>query len=212
MNNLRRPDMPDPFTPYLDQFVEMLSAARGAALNTLDAYRRDLFDFSEFLNRERLTVQTVRTADIRKYFVEVAEAGLSTASRARRLSALRQFFRFLIAEDHREDDPAASIEGPKRSRPLPKVLTVAEVDILLNAARKRISANKRADRLRALRLYCLLELLYATGLRVTELVTLPRAAVREDDPVLVVKGKGGRERLVPLNRPARRALYAYLED
>ncbi|GBF26029.1 tyrosine recombinase XerD [bacterium MnTg02] len=202
--------MPDPFTPYLDQFIKMLSAERGAAMNTLDAYRRDLLAFFAFLNRERLTIHTVRTANIRNYFSEAADSGLSNASRARRLSALRQFFRFLVSEEHRDDDPAASIEGPKRPRSLPKVLSVAEVDILLDRAQKRLQASKGADRLRALRLYCLLEVLYATGLRVTELVTLPRAAVREDEPVLLIKGKGGRERLVPLNQPARRALSAYL--
>lgn len=209
MKLAQRTDMPDPLTPYLDQFIKMLSAERGAAMNTLDAYRRDILDFFAFLNREQLTVQAVRTADIRAYFAETAEAGLSTASRARRLSAFRQFFRFLVSEDYRDNDPVASIEGPKRSRPLPKVLSVAEVDILLDVARKRLGTPKRADKLRALRLYCLLELLYATGLRVTELVTLPRAAIRDDDPVLVIKGKGGRERLVPLNQPARRALQAY---
>jgi len=212
VRKLNGSDMPDPLAPYLDQFMEMLSAERGSALNTLDAYRRDLVDFSAFLTRQRLGVRTVRTADIRSYFTAAADSGLSTASRARRLSALRQFFRFLVAENYRDDDPTAAIEGPKRSRPLPKVLTVMEVDILLEAARKRLKAAIGANKLRALRLFCLLELLYATGLRATELVTLPRAAVRDDDPVIVIKGKGGRERLVPLNQPARRALHAYLSE
>jgi integrase/recombinase XerD len=129
---------------------------------------------------------------------------------ARRLSAIRQLYRFLYAEGHRGDDPAAAIEGPKRGRSLPKVLSIKQVDGLLTQAREGINAEAKPERLRAARLACLLEVLYATGLRVSELVALPEAAARRDQRMLVIRGKGGRERLVPLNDPAKRAMTEYL--
>jgi integrase/recombinase XerD len=132
---------------------------------------------------------------------------------ARRLSAVRQLFRFLYAEGHRRDDPAAVIEGPKRGRPLPKVLSIGEVDRLLASAHGAAAdaARSEAERLRGLRLACLLEVLYATGLRVSELIALPASAARRDERMLVVRGKGGKERLVPLNDAAKRAMRAYLD-
>jgi integrase/recombinase XerD len=129
---------------------------------------------------------------------------------ARRLSAIRQLYRFLYSEGHRGDDPAAVIEGPKRGRSLPKVLSVKQVDDLLAQAREAMKAEAKSERLRAARLVCLLEVLYATGLRVSELVSLPEAAARRDQRMLVIRGKGGRERLVPLNDAAKRAMTDYL--
>jgi integrase/recombinase XerD len=143
----------------------------------------------------------------------MADQGFKVSSVARRLSAIRQLFRFLYAEGHRGDDPAAVLEGPKRGRALPKVLTIAEVDKLLDAARAGVTdANAApAQRLRAARLLCLLETVYATGLRVSELVALPATAARREQAMLVVRGKGGKERLVPLNDASRRAMADYLE-
>ena len=136
----------------------------------------------------------------------------SAASVARRLSAIRQLYRFLYAEGNRKDDPAAAIEGPKRGRPLPKVLSISHVDQLLTVARKGIEDAERpiTERLRAARLNCLLEVLYATGLRVSELVALPASAARRDERMLIVRGKGNKERLVPLNEAAKRAMRDYL--
>jgi len=137
--------------------------------------------------------------------------GFKPASVARRLSAIRQLYRFLYAEGHRSDDPAAILEGPKRSRPLPKVLTIGDVDRLIAAARQAADATEVAmpERLRARRLYCLLELLYATGLRISELVALPASAARRDERMLIVRGKGGKERVVPLNEAACSAMRDY---
>lgn len=197
---------------FLELYLQALSAERGAAINTLEAYRRDLTDFIDHLERERIAALDVTAAEIRAYLAEIANSGLAVSSRARRLSALKQFFRFLMREGFIELDPAAAIEGPRRKRGLPKVLSVAEVDKLLDAAKRRARLAQAAGRLRATRLYCLLEVLYATGMRVSELVTLPRSALTGDDRVLTIKGKGGRERLVPLNGPARQAISDYLAE
>jgi integrase/recombinase XerD len=193
-------------------FLDMLAAERGAAANTLAAYARDLDDFSAHLRAARRSLASARNDDVRAYLAALAGRGFSTASVARRLSAIRQLFRFLYAEGHRADDPGAAIEGPRRGRALPKVLTIADVDRLLAAARAGAEDATRppAERLRAMRLVCLLEVLYATGLRVSELVTLPAAAARRDQRVLMIRGKGGKERIVPLNDSARRAMSEYL--
>jgi integrase/recombinase XerD len=196
----------------IDLYLDMLAAERGTAKNTLDAYRRDLADFTAFLAAAKRSLATARSEDVRGYLADLAARGFSPASAARRLSAVRQLFRFLYAEGHRRDDPAAAVEGPKRGRALPKVLTIAEVDRLLAAAHaaREDAAASAPDRLRAGRLACLLELLYATGLRVSELVSLPAAAARGDLRMLAVRGKGGRERIVPLNEAAKRAMASYL--
>jgi integrase/recombinase XerD len=192
-------------------FLDMLAAERGAAANTLAAYRRDLDDYSAHLAASGRSLATAASDDIRAYLGALARRGFSTASVARRLSAIRQLHRFLHAEAHRRDDPAAVIEGPRRGRALPKVLTVGEVDRLLAAAQAAVErAPSAAERLRAARLLCLLEVLYATGLRVSELVALPASAARGGQPMLSVRGKGNKERLVPLNDAARRAMTAYL--
>jgi integrase/recombinase XerD len=147
---------------------------------------------------------------VRRYLGALARRGLRPASVARRLSAIRQLYRFLYAERQRKDDPAAVLEGPKRTRPLPKTLSLAEVDRLLGFAARRDLEAALSERVRAARLACLVELLYATGLRVSELVALPIAAARRDARVVVVRGKGNKERLVPLNDAAKRSMAEYL--
>jgi integrase/recombinase XerD len=196
----------------IGRFIEMLSAEKGAAENTRQAYTRDLDDFVGFMARQRQkALAEAAAADISAYLRAAAEAGLGPASRARRLSAIRQLFKFLVAEGLIADDPAHHLAGPKRARPLPRTLSAAEVDRLIETARARIEPAKGRERVRALRLYALIEMLYATGMRVTELVTLPRSVLRDDARVLFIKGKGGRERMVPLNGAAQAALQRYLD-
>lgn len=195
---------------WIKQFLEMLAAERGAADNTLQAYRRDLDDFLGFLGRRDRPLNIVVPADISAYMRALSESGLAPASRARRLSAIRQLFKFLANEGLVAEDPAHGLAGPKQARALPKTLSVAEVDRLIETARARIEPASGRDRVRTLRLYALIEMLYATGMRVSELVTLPRSVLAGDGRVLAIKGKGGRERLVPLNQAARAALDRYL--
>jgi integrase/recombinase XerD len=194
----------------ISQFLEMLAAEKGAADNTLQAYRRDLDDFLRHLAARNQALPGVAPADISAYLRAISESGLAPASRARRLSAIRQLFKFLVSEGLIAEDPAHGLAGPKKARALPKTLSVAEVDRLIETARARIEPAKGRDRVRALRLYALIEMLYATGMRVSELVTLPRTVLAGDGRVLAIKGKGGRERLVPLNQAARAALERYL--
>jgi integrase/recombinase XerD len=191
-------------------FLDMLAAERGAQSNTLSAYRRDLDDFSLHLAGARRSVANATTDQLRRYLGELARRGLRAATVARRLSAIRQLYRFLYAEGQRSDDPAAVLEGPKRTRPLPKTLSIAEVDRLLQTAAACEPDAPLPRRLRAARLACLLETLYATGLRVSELVALPHSAARRDARVIVVRGKGNKERLVPLNDAAKRSMQTYL--
>jgi integrase/recombinase XerD len=191
-------------------YLDMLTAERGAQSNTLAAYARDLADFSTHLSRTRRTIAVASTQDLRDYLAQLARRGLRAATVARRLSAIRQLYRFLYAEGQRGDDPAAVLEGPKRARPLPKTLTLGEVDRLLRTATTANPAAPLRERLRAARLSCLLETLYATGLRVSELVSLPVTAARRDARVIVVRGKGNKERMVPLNKAAKNAMAAYL--
>src|SRR4051812_11643266 len=196
----------------IDLYLDMLAAERGAAANTLEAYRRDLEDFSAHLAEQGGSVARADSDAIRGYLGRLNERGFSAASVARRLSAIRQLYRFLYAEGNRKDDPAAAIEGPKRGRALPKVLSVSHVDQLLTVAREGIDDSERAitERLRAARLACLLEVLYATGMRVSELVALPASAAQRDQRMLIVRGKGNKERLVPLNESAKQAMRDYL--
>jgi integrase/recombinase XerD len=195
---------------HIETFLAMLSAERGSAANTIEAYRRDLGDFGQFLQRRNVALAAATTADVSDYFREAAAAGLKPASRARRISALRQLFKFLVAEGVVANDPTLGHAAPRRQRPLPKTLNVAEVDRLIATAAKRAEAAAGSDRRRALRLNCLIEMLYATGMRVSELVSLPRSVLSGDERVLTIRGKGGRERLVPLNASARTALDRYL--
>jgi integrase/recombinase XerD len=196
----------------LNLFLDMLTAEQGAGDNTLDAYRRDLTDFSEFLARSGQSFASAETQGLRDYLADLDARGFKSSSVARRLSAMRHLFRFLLNERIRGDDPAAVLSGPKRGRGLPKVLSIAEVDRLLGRAKALSEAPEAtaSQRLRAIRLYCLLEVLYATGLRVSELVALPRSAARRDAPMIVVRGKGDKERMVPLNEASRQAMVDYL--
>jgi integrase/recombinase XerD len=194
----------------LAAFLDMLAAERGASPNTLDAYRRDLSDYLAHLSGRSLDAVRAGPADVRTYLRRLGESGLAPASRARKLSAIRQFYKFLALEGLIDADPAANVLGPKRQRRLPGTLSVAEVDRLIAAAERRTHAATGRDRVRALRLYALIELLYATGMRVTELLTLPATVLAGDPRVLTIKGKGGRERLVPLNEAAALALARYL--
>jgi integrase/recombinase XerD len=191
-------------------YLDMLAAERGAQSNTLSAYARDLADFSTHLAGARRTIAGANTQDVRAYLAALSRRGLGAATVARRLSAIRQLYRFLYAEGQRGDDPAAVLEGPKRARPLPRTLTLAEVDRLLRTAATADPAAPLRERLRAARLSCLLETLYATGLRVSELVSLPVSAARRDARVIVVRGKGNKERMVPLNNAAKNTMAAYL--
>ncbi|CAA7618689.1 site-specific tyrosine recombinase XerD [Magnetospirillum sp. UT-4] len=186
----------------IDTFLEMMSVERGAAANTLDAYRRDLDDLAEFLARRGRTALDAEAADLSAYLKSLADVGMATRTQARRLSAFRQFYRFAFAEGWRGDDPTSKLDSPRKGRPLPKVLDEAEVDALLEAA--RALATPYGEMMTAL-----LELLYATGLRVSELVGLPFAALARDPDVLVVRGKGDKERMVPLSDPARTAIAAW---
>lgn len=193
-------------------FLDMLAAEQGAGDNTIDAYRRDLEDLTGFLARKRTSFATAATDDLRDYLADLEARGFKASSTARRLSAFRHLFRFLLGEGLRGDDPAAILSGPKRGRALPKVLSMQDVDRLLAQA-QTIAAGPdltASQRLRALRLACLLEVLYATGLRVSELVTLPKSAARRDARMIVVRGKGDKERFVPLNDAARQAMATYL--
>jgi integrase/recombinase XerD len=195
----------------IDLYLDMLAAERGAAANTLEAYRRDLSDFSSDLADHGGSIAKAGSDNIRDYLGRLSDRGFSAASVARRLSAIRQLYRFLYAEGNRKDDPAAAIEGPKRGRALPKVLSISHVDQLLSVARKAIAGDgAMSERLRAARLNCLLEVLYATGLRVSELVALPASAAQRDQRMLIVRGKGNKERLVPLNESAKQAMRDYL--
>ena len=187
--------------PLIEAFLDMIAAERGASKNTQDAYARDLADYAAGLARAGKTPQNAATGDIRAYLSLLAERGLKPASSARKLSSIRQFHRFLVTDGRRADDPALIIEAPRRGRRLPKILSIAEVGHLLAVSKEGLDDGARpvAERLRALRTACLLELLYATGLRVSELVALPAGAAQTKDPFLHIRGKGGRERLVPLS-------------
>jgi integrase/recombinase XerD len=196
----------------IDLFLDMLAAEQGAGNNTLDAYRRDLTDFSAFLAGEGQNFLGAETQSLRDYLADLDTRGFKSSSVARRLSAMRHLFRFMLNERVRSDDPAAILSGPKRGRGLPKVLSIADVDRLLTRAKALIEQASASpqEQLRAMRLYCLLEVLYATGLRVSELVALPLSAARRDARMIVVRGKGNKERLVPLNEASRRAMADYL--
>ena len=196
----------------LDSFLAMLAAERGAAANTLDAYRRDIRDFEGFLACRGRDLVAATRSDVTQYVATLAAAGRAPSTTARSLSALRQLYKFLIGEDAIADDPTETISGPRKRRALPKTLSVAEVDRLLTHAKERIDPLTGPERIRALRLHALLEMLYASGMRVSELVSLPRSVLAGDGRVLTIRGKGGRERMVPLNGAARAALARYMDE
>jgi integrase/recombinase XerD len=190
---------------WISAFLASAAAEQDAARNTQLAYGRDLQDFSAYLMAKGAGFQVADRGMVESYLVRCEAEGLSKATRARRLSSIRQLFRFGVEEGWRADNPALRLKGPGTDKTLPKTLTVAEVDRLLEAARDkgRSSADQQRNR-------CLLELLYATGMRVSELVELPIASVRGDPRMILVRGKGGKERMVPLSSPAREALADWL--
>ncbi len=190
---------------WIPIFLEALQAERDAAHNTMAAYARDLDDFSTYLHHHNRNFETTTRADIEAYLITLEAAGLAQSTRARRLSSIRQLFRFAFTEGWRTDDPATQIRGPHRGRHLPTTLSEHDVEKLLVAA--GIFGKTQTEKLKNL---CLLELLYATGLRVSELVSLPASAARGDPRMILVRGKGGRERMVPLSPPAREALSTWL--
>ena len=192
-------------------FLEALAAERGASANTLEAYRRDLSDYAAHLQAAGKSPLTAAAADVRAYLADRGEEGLAASSLARRLSAIRQLHKHLYAEGRRADNPTLTIEGPRRGRPQPKVLTVGDVERLIAAAREGLDdpARPLRDRLALARMTCLIEMIYASGLRVSEVLGLPKSVVRAKEPFLVVRGKGGKERLAPLSIPALAALAAY---
>lgn len=184
----------------IEAFLEMLAAERGASVNTLAAYRRDLEDAAEITGG----LANAATADLRAYLADIAGRGFAATSQARKLSALRQFFKFLYAEGLRADDPTGTLDAPRRQRPLPKTMSEAETARLLDRAEAEAAENPHD--LAASRMFALVEVLYATGLRVSELVGLPAAVAARDERFFVVKGKGNKERIVPLSAKARAAM------
>jgi len=186
---------------HLEAFLEMLAAERGAALLTLTAYRNDLRELARFLGARGEAPETVDAASLHAYLG--AATALAPRTLARRISAMRQFYKFLVTDGIRGDDPTAGLDTPALGRPLPKILSEDEIDRLIAAARTWTGDE-------GTRLVCLVELLYATGMRISELVTLPLAAAQRDPRFLLISGKGGRERIVPLSEPSRLALTAYL--
>lgn len=209
-----RPAMPKPnLSKWVDSFLDMLTTERGAALNTRHAYWRDLADVSLYLRAQRNKEIDAATPDDLKAYLQDLSAKIHTKGShsnqiavrtvARRLSALRQFYRYLVSENARKEDPTTTIDSPKQTRTLPKTLSEGEVDTLISVAGQQGGAE-------SVRLVCLLELLYATGLRVSELVGLPTAAIAEGNQFIMVEGKGGRERMVPLSESAQKALATYM--
>ncbi|MCU0884142.1 MAG: site-specific tyrosine recombinase XerD [Beijerinckiaceae bacterium] len=190
----------------------MMASERGAARATMAAYEADLGDYAGFM-RPHGGILAASSDLVRAYLEDLSQRGLKASSAARRLSAVRQLHRFLYAEGHRSDDPTAALAGPRRARPLPKTMSIKDVDRLLAVAREGLDhpASTDGERLRSARMSCLLELLYATGLRVSELIALPVSAARTRDDFLIVRGKGAKERLVPLTGAAKTAARTYLD-
>ena len=187
----------------IDAFLEMMAVERAASANTLKNYGRDLERFARFCAGRSETLQTAGADDIAAWLEAMEAEGLAASTAALKVSALRQFYQFLYAEDWRGDNPTAAVERPRARRPLPKVLTGAEVEALF-------AATAKVEGAAGLRLAAMLEILYAAGLRVSELVGLPLSAFQAKDRVLIVRGKGGRERMAPLTKGAVDAVNAYL--
>lgn len=188
----------------LENFLDMMSAERGASRNTLDAYRRDLTDLSATLAKRKTDFRGAAREDIKHYFTGLSASGTAHSSQARKLSVLRQFFVFLYSENIRKDDPTSSIEAPRRKRPLPKILSPEDVIKLIDTA-------SQDDTSEALRLVAMIEIFYAAGLRVSELVSLPLSAAKTKTGYIYVRGKGNKERIAPLNKSAREAIKKYLD-
>lgn len=188
---------------WISAFIDAQAAELDAATNTQLAYARDLADFSDWLTPKSLHFMTATQDDVESYLIDCEMQGLAKSTRARRLSAIKQIYRFAFEEGWRSDNPAIRIKGPGRSKALPKTLDIKEIELLLTAAHESKEGLRNG---------CLMELVYATGMRVTELVSLPVSAARGDPAMLLVRGKGGKERMVPLSPPARDAMAAWLED
>ena len=197
--------------PYLDLFFEMLRSERGAAKNTLEAYHRDLRAFQTYFERQHPTsggnIAEAEDVDIRGYLASLLDEGLSARSAARRLSALKQYYLFLQQDDLRKNNPARHIDGPKSGKPLPKMMSEDQVGKLLTEAQR----DAETESPQALRTQALVELLYATGMRASELVGLPVSVAARDPRFLVVRGKGNKERMIPVGEPAQKALQRYME-
>ncbi len=210
-----RPKMPKPdLHPSVESFLDMLTAERGAAMNTRQAYWRDFADVTQYLRSERKTdLDKASTEDLKAYIEDLTnkihtkgenKAQIAVRTVARRLSAMRQYYRYLVSENTRDDDPTTTIDSPKQGRTLPKTFSESEVSQLIKTAGEGGTAEST-------RLVCLLEMLYATGLRVSELVGLPISAIGENTEFIMVAGKGGRERMIPLSDPAQVAIKNYLD-
>ncbi|BDA86114.1 tyrosine recombinase XerD [Aureimonas sp. SA4125] len=197
----------------IETFIEMMAVERGAAENTLSAYRRDLDDSSDFLGSRGTSLAAASSDDIRAFVSDLAARGFAASSQSRRMSSLRQFYKFLYAEGMRGDDPTGPIETARKARPLPKIMSEDEVDRLIDAAAASAADPDvtGAALARARRLHALVELLYATGLRVSELVSLPRSVLRPKNRLVIVRGKGDKERMVPIGERARDALAGFAE-
>jgi integrase/recombinase XerD len=204
------PIMADLSRAHMEAFLEMMSAERGAAANTLSSYERDLEDLNGFLAARKKTALSADADDLRAYLGHLERQGFAATSQARRLSAMRQFYKFLYAEGLRDSNPTTILDAPKKGRPLPKTMSEEDVTRLLEAA-QREAAEPESDRVSTLRMLALLELLYATGMRVSELVSLPVRVLDQEGRFLIIRGKGNKERLVPLSRSAIAALKAYRE-
>ncbi|MCA1442339.1 site-specific tyrosine recombinase XerD [Ensifer sp. IC4062] len=200
--------MTDRSAAYVESFLEMMSAERGAATNTLQSYGRDLEDARCFLRTRGTRLADASADDLRGYLSHLAGEGFKSSSQARRLSALRQFYKFLYAEGLRGDDPTGILDAPKKARALPKTLSIDDVNRLIGQAEAEAAAGGE-DALAKLRMHALIELLYATGMRVSELVSLPASVLSQNGRFLVIRGKGNKERLVPLSQAAIGAMRAY---
>ena len=192
----------------LDSFLEMMSAERGTAANTLSSYERDLTDMRDFLNRRNIAISEATTSDLSAYLESLSANGFASSSQARRLSCMRQFYKFLYSEGLRGDDPTGILDTPKKGRPLPKIMSVADVTTLLAQASKE-AETEGPGQISRIRMHLLLELLYATGMRVSELVSLPAKVLRHDGRFLMIRGKGNKDRMVLLSRAAIKAMEAY---
>ncbi len=200
--------MTDLSASRLEAFLEMMSAERGAAVNTLQSYERDLKDALAFLRSRGTRLMDASPDDLRSYLSHLACEGFKSSSQARRLSSLRQFYKFLYAEGLRGDDPTGILDAPRKARALPKTLSIDDVTRLIRQAETEASAGGE-DALAKLRMHALIELLYATGMRVSELVSLPASVLAQNGRFLVIRGKGSKERLVPLSHAAMRAMRSY---
>ncbi|HEY1837452.1 MAG TPA: site-specific tyrosine recombinase XerD [Rhizomicrobium sp.] len=195
----------------IEAFLDMMSAERGASRNTLDAYRRDLLAFDAELARRGAGVRGADREAVRKFLAGFAASGGKASSQARRLSSLRQFYAFAYTEGWRKDDPTTAIDAPRKDKILPKILSQRDIKDLIVAARDQFPDKKASPKPEVNRLVCIVELLYASGLRVSELVSLPLAAARTKQGFLIVRGKGDKERIAPLNRNAKNAIDSYLD-